>query len=269
MTQGINVLLGGAGLVGSALDRKLQRRGEATMVYDLKNGFDLREYEPDSAGDAYYWFLAWDVGGAKYLMDESQQLSILKHNLGLCEKIFGWLEKRKARFTFVSSQMAGYPNAYGLTKAVGEAWTRWIGRGLITRLWNCYDAEEPSKRSHVIPDLIVQAKTGTIRLLTSGEERRQFLHVDDVADALIHQRGTGQVLADVTSGSWISIRGVAGLVAAQLGAKVMAGERGGHESLVEPVHLLEGWKPSIDLTQGIRTVIARMTEKGYLRIGSD
>lgn len=265
VSQPINVLLGGAGLVGSALHRRLRERGEETVVYDLKNGFDLREYELEDPGSpAYYWFLAWDVGGAKYLMDEARQLSILKHNLRLCERIFGWLEKRDAAFTFVSSQLSGYPNAYGATKAVGEAWTRLVGRGLVARLWNCYDAQEPSQRSHVIPDLIAQAQTGTIRLLTSGEERRQFTHVDDAARALILQRDSGQSVADITSGNWVSIRQVAEIIAQQFQSTVRTCAEQGYESLVDPSHPIQGWAPLIDLEAGISLVVARMREKGWM-----
>ena len=261
----LNVLLGGAGLIGTALDRALRDRGEETKVYDLKTGVDLREREPEDFGaDTYYWFLAWDVGGAKYIMDDSQQLAILQHNLDLCHKVFGWLEKRNARYTFVSSQMVGYPNAYGVTKAVGETWARLVGRGLITRLWNCYDAEEPTHRSHVIPDLLVQAKSGTIRLLTSGDERRQFLHADDVAKALILQRESGQPLADVTSGEWVSVRQVAEMIAGEFAAQVVPGAASGYESMVEPSVLLDDWQPTIELTVGLRMVIERMVERGWL-----
>lgn len=265
MNTQLNILLGGAGLVGTALDRALRGRGESTKTYDLKTGVDLREYEPEDFGaDTYYWFLAWDVGGAKYIMDSAQQLSILRHNLSLCDKVFGWLEKRNARYTFVSSQMVGYPNAYGVTKAVGETWTKLVGRGLITRLWNCYDAEKPAQRSHVIPDLLAQAKSGTIRLLTSGEERRQFLHADDVADALIFQRDINQPLADVTSGDWVSIRDVAEIIGRQLRARVVAGKESGYESLVEPSHRLQGWQPTIDLATGLARVIERMKSSGWM-----
>lgn len=265
MTKRLNVLLGGAGLVGSALDRKLVATGETTKVYDLKTDVDLRQYEPeDVSGDVYYWFLAWDVGGAKYIMDDTQQLSILRNNLSLCNKIFGWLEKRNAKFTFVSSQLVGYPNAYGVSKAVGEIWAKIVGQGLITRLWNCYDAEAPSQQSHVIPDLMVQGKTGTIRLLTSGAEQRQFLHADDVADALIFQREIGQSWADVTSGSWISVFEVAEVIGRQLGAKITRGQQRGYDYLVNPSHLLDGWTPSIDLPTGISMVARRMKENGWM-----
>jgi nucleoside-diphosphate-sugar epimerase len=160
--------------------------------------------------------------------------------------------------------MAGFPNAYGITKSVGELWAESIGSGLITRLWNCYDAEAPSVRSHVVPDLVRQAKTGTIKLLTLGEERRQFLHVDDVAEALIQQRDLGQPLADVTSGTWVPIREIAELIGKRLNANVAVGSSPGDESLVEPTHLLEGWSPRIDLATGIAMVIERMTENHWL-----
>lgn len=265
MSTQLNILLGGAGLIGTALDRALTDRGEQTKVYDLKAGVDLRDYEPEDFGpDAYYWFLAWDVGGAKYIMDSTRQLSILQHNLSLCHKVFAWLEKRNARYTFVSSQMVGYHNAYGVTKAVGEMWTRLVGHGLITRLWNCYDAEEPSQRSHVIPDLVAQAKRGTIRLLTTGEEQRQFLHADDVAHALIFQRDINQPLADVTSGDWVSIRDVAEIIGRQLSAQMIPGQERGYESLVEPSHQLQGWLPTIDLATGLARVIERMKSNGWM-----
>lgn len=265
MNKRTNILLGGQGLVGSALDRKLVEIGERTVVYDLKSGFDLRWKEPeDFPGDSYYWFLAWDVGGAKYIMDESEQVSILRSNLALCEKVFGWLQRRKAPFTFVSTQMAGYPNAYGVTKSVGEVWTNAIGNGLILRLWNCYGAEEPSKRSHVIPDLIRQGRQGVIRLLTSGSERRQFLHVDDCAEALIRQRELRQPTAEVTSGEWISIREISERIGEIMGAEVVPGETPGYESLVDPRTPLEGWRPGIDLGTGIRMVIRTMRENGWV-----
>ena len=82
---------------------------------------------------------------------------------------------------------------------------RLAGRGLIARLWNVYDAEEPSIRSHVIPDLVQQGRGSEIRLQTDGTERRQFLHAEDCAEGLILQRDSGQPLADLTTGSWIPV----------------------------------------------------------------
>ncbi|MEM9296435.1 MAG: NAD(P)-dependent oxidoreductase [Planctomycetota bacterium] len=261
----VNVILGGAGLLGSALQRKLQAQGEESVVYDLKDDYDLRFQNPPAPdGDAYYWFLAWDVGGAKYITGPESQMRILTGNLRLMERVFGWLHERKARFTFVSTQMIGYPNAYGITKLVGEYWSSLAGDPLVARLWNCYDAEEPSKRSHVMPDLIEQGAKGAIKLLTTGVERRQFLHADDVADALIHQRQTAQPLADITTGQWVPILDVANEIAKHFNADVVPGEAEGYESLVEPKHWLEGWKPALDLEQGVERVVQRMRQHGWI-----
>ena len=262
--SGLNVLLGGEGLIGKALDRHLRTLGEETVVYDLKSGFDLRSSEPDNVpDDTYYWFLAWDVGGAKYIMEPSAQVPILVHNLELCKAVFGWLERRKDRFTFTSTQMVGYPNAYGLTKSIGEYWTNMIATGLVARLWNVYDAEEPSLKSHVVADLVQQGATRNIRLQTDGRERRQFLHADDCARALVIQRDLGQALADITSGEWLSICDLASTIADLMRADLEVGSASGYETLIEPVHHLPGWAPAIDLRTGIARVIEKMRSKGW------
>jgi nucleoside-diphosphate-sugar epimerase len=264
MSERINVILGGEGLIGKALDRKLSALGERTIVYDIKSGFDLRARVPEEfPRSAYYWFLAWDVGGAKYIMDPKAQTDILRSNLRLCDKVFDWLATRKAEFTFTSTQMVNYPNAYGISKGVGEYWARLLEHGLIARLWNVYDAEEPSVRSHVIPDLVQQGSDGTIRLQTRGTERRRFLHADDCADGLIRHRETGQRLADLTAGEWTSIKTVAGIIGELMRARVVPGPSEGYETLIEPVNLLPGWSPRISLRAGLEAVIGKMREKGW------
>jgi nucleoside-diphosphate-sugar epimerase len=262
----VNVVLGGAGLIGRALCRRLATAGEEVVSYDLVHGCDLRHVEPPApAGPAFYWFLAWDVGGAKYLLDPSVQRLTLEHNVALCQRIFGWLERRGARFLVTGSQMAGYPNAYGVTKALAHYWTKCLG-GQLSVLWNVYDAAPVSARSHLVPDVVAQAvETGKIRLLTDGTERRQFLHADDCADALVRQRDLGVPEADVTSGEWIRVQDVARLVAEQTGATLHLGDRPGYESLVEPTRPLAGWRPQISLAEGLARTIAGMAERGWTR----
>jgi nucleoside-diphosphate-sugar epimerase len=259
-----NVILGGAGLIGSALDRLLRSKGEQTIVYDLKLGFDLRLQDPPQHPvDTYYWFLAWDVGGAKYIMDDRYQVEILQSNLKLCERVFAWLRERQGKFTFVSTQMVGYPNAYGVSKSVGEYWAKVLG-GSVCRLWNVYGAEKPSLRSHVVPDLIEQGNKGFVRLGTSGEERRQFLLDDDCAEALLVQRESGQRLADITSGEWVSIRDLGAAIARIMNAKLTCGSAPGYESLVDATAPLLGWGPRVGLETGLERVVKRMRDSGWL-----
>jgi len=260
----VNVLLGAGGVVGRALRRRLEAGGERVVAYDLADGHDLRFFEPPPIdGEAFYWFLAWDVGGAKYLLDAAVQRQSIEHNVALCHRVFGWLARRRARFLFTGSQMAGYPNAYGATKALAQYWTRCLG-GQLAILWNVYGAAPISARSYFVPDVIAQAVGGgEIRLLTDGTERRRFVHADDCAEALVRQRDLGQPEAHIASGEWSRVADVARVVADLTGAVLRLGERPGYESIVEPTRPLAGWAPRLTLPEGIERTIATMRERGW------
>lgn len=252
------LVLGGDGLLGAALCRTLRQQGIGVHSADLKSGTDLRQVIPPLTDVTYVWFLAWDVGGAKYIMNQRHQLEILENNVALCNRVFRWLAKSGIPFTFVSSQMVGYPNSYGLTKLLGEHWTRTIGTGLIARLWNIYGPEPPSLKSHVIPDLIDMGLAGNIILKTNGTERRQFLHVDDCVHGLLRQRDVGQHSADITSGEWVTIKYVAQIVADETNASLECGTDEGYEHITTPTRLLDGWAHTISLREGIRGMIPEL-----------
>lgn len=58
--------------------------------------------------------------------------------------------------------------------------------GQAVRLWNLYGPESVTQRSHVISDWAAQCvRAQSIASTTDGLERRQFLHVDDAAAALV------------------------------------------------------------------------------------
>jgi nucleoside-diphosphate-sugar epimerase len=265
MQSPLNIILGGAGLIGRALKAELERAGESTVVLDLKHGFDLRERDPDEyPPGTYYWFLAWDVGGAKYIMNPARQIGILRNNLRLCERVFSCLACRDAPFTFVSTQMAGYPNAYGASKNVGEVWARSLSHGRIARLWNVYGAEPVGERTHLVSDLIWQGARGLIRLQTSGRERRQFIHACDAARALIVHRDNGLTQVDITSGVWVPVLEIARRVAGAMGARLDTAPEDGYESLIEPSNPLPGWHPEISLQDGIARIIEQMRAERWL-----
>lgn len=246
------IILGGLGFVGTHLARTLRWGGADVLVYDLKNGYDLRVAPPPvPTRRCYVWFLAWDVGGAKFLLDETYQLEILRSNLALCETIFPWIAENSLNATFIGTQMAGYRNAYGLTKLIGEYWAALTPGCIISRLWNVFGIEDPSDRSHVVSDLTRSGEKGCVRCLTSGRERRQFLYVKDCVAALLHQRGIQQPIADITSCVWTPVREVAEIIAREIGVPVTFGEEPGYENIVEPWNLLAGWRPSYSLVDGI------------------
>ena len=198
-----NLVLGSEGFVGQYLCDYLKRKGEGVVRFDIKrsNMEDVRFASlPLKSVDKVY-FLAWDVGGAKYLYRGDNQLHQLKWNMAILQNVMPQLEDSKVPFVFTSSQLAEDNTVYGVTKKLGEFWTRQIG-GCFIRLCNMYGAnEEASERSHVVSDFVNQARDGKIQMLSDGAERRQFIHLEDACDAL-HR----------ISNSWISIKDVADIV---------------------------------------------------------
>lgn len=257
------LVLGGGGLIGSELARALGARGADVVSLDLKSGCDLRRADdaPFERADRV-WFLAWDTGGAKYIEAADQQHEQFKHNCELSARVFDVLARTRKPFLFVTSQLAGQPTAYGLTKLMAERWAVQLG-GKLARLWNTYGWEEPDARSHVMTDLVLSGLTKRrVRTMTDGRERRRFIYKSDCVAALLRLFDGGEREADVAGERWYSIREVAEEVARQLGAEVEAGERAGGELIVDPVKILPGWEPRVTLPEGVAKVIEEA--RGYL-----
>lgn len=258
-----DLLLGGEGLIGSALGEELRRRGHETVSLDLRSGCDLRfaEAEPFRRCDRV-WFLAWDTGGAKYIESRDSQHETYRHNSELSAHVFGLLAHPRKPFVFATSQLAGQPNAYGITKLLGEHWAAHLG-GQIARFWNVYGWEEPGQKSHVMTDLVLSGLAqGEVRCLTTGAERRRLLYKTDAAQALVELAESGQPAADIGGEAWVKVADVAREVGRQLGVPVAFGERVGSEAILDPRHLLPSWRPRVSLEDGIARVIAEA--RGYL-----
>src|SRR5213075_2649861 len=114
---------------------QLRARGHEVVSLDLKTGCDLRR-----VGDAPFsecdrvWFLAWDTGGAKYIGATDKQHQMYMHNCELSARVFDALAQTRRPFLFITSQLAGQKNAYGMTKLMAEHWTLQLG-GKAARLW--------------------------------------------------------------------------------------------------------------------------------------
>ncbi|MCB9990759.1 MAG: GDP-L-fucose synthase [Rhodospirillales bacterium] len=129
-----------------------------------------------------------------------------------------------------------------------------------------YDAH----RSHVIPALImkmVQAKAeqaGAITLWGTGKPLREFLYVDDLADALVfllqHYNGAQQI--NVGSGTELSIAALAKEIAAVVGydGEILfdtAQPDGTPRKLMDSTRLYQmGWTPHTPLREGLEKAYA-------------
>jgi len=255
-----NLVIGSDGFVGRPLCEFLERAGEGVVRFDVRRtpSEDGRTATLPLQDVDFVYFLAWDVGGAKYLYQEHAQFRQLDWNLSLMLNVMPQLQSTAVPFLFVSSQLAEETDTvYGVTKRLGEVWTRLLS-GIRVRLWNVYGpAEEPSERSHVVSDFVHQAlDTGVIRMLTDGSERRQFIHVHDVCRGLHHAaQHPGGGVYDVTSFEWVTVRYVADLVASVTGAAVIPADAAGSTPITPIQGKLPGWFPTISLAEGIRGMI--------------
>lgn len=258
-----NLVLGSEGFVGKSLKKYLINKGEEVVEFDIKRTpeEDGRIATLDLEGIDRVYFLAWNVGGAKFLYKEDLQLEQLYWNLQLMANIMPQLERAKKPFLFISSQLAEeYDTVYGSTKRLGEIWTRLLN-GVFIRQWNVYGPiEEESIRSHVVSDFIQQAiNTGEIRMMTTGEEKRQFIHIDDVCDAwhLAMEKHVSGV-HDVTSFEWVKVIDLANIIGKLTGAKVIPGEKVGSTPITPIKGRLPGWFPKVDLETGLKKMVDEM-----------
>jgi nucleoside-diphosphate-sugar epimerase len=257
-----NLVIGSEGFVGAPLCAYLEKKGEEAIRFDIKRGEqeDGRNAVLPLDNIDRVYFLAWEVGGAKYLYKEDTQLHQLRWNISLMNNIMPQLEKHKTPFIFVSSQLAEEVDTiYGATKRVGELWTERLG-GACVRLWNIYGTPEiANEKSHVAGDFVYQAlTTGEIRMMTTGEEKRQFIHINDVCDGLhlVLENNLNDSIYDLTSFEWSSVRDIADLIAKNTGAKVIAGTaKGSARRVTATMGRPHGWAAKISLEAGIEMMV--------------
>lgn len=259
------LVLGSNGVIGSTFTRVAREKGHRVTEWDitLSSDHDLRV-------QSCLWFIlkevdfvaffAFDVGGSKYPTESAEYIS---NNMRLLENTFTSLHKSGVPFIHTTSQMSNMDhNPYGPLKRIAEFYTEYIG-GINIKVWNVYGEERVSDKSHAIADFIYQAKkNGTIQMLTTGEETRQFLHTADFAEAACHvmenfesvKREYGSMI-DISSYEWASIKSIADIIANVYRARVVPGtvESTFQTKLNEPRSdfLRSGWKPKISLKEGI------------------
>ncbi len=290
-------IAGHRGLVGSAMQRLLEREGFTNLIGRTSAELDLRDR------DAVYRFFdrerpdvvvlaAAKVGGivanstypADFISDNLLvQVNVLDaaHRFGTRRLVFlgsSCIYPRLAPNPIREDALLTGPleptnDAYAIAKIAGviqvQALRRQYGASFIsampTNLYGPNDSYDPES-SHVVPGLIQKmhaAKVGgesSVTLWGSGSPRRELLHVDDAARALLHllERYDGAAPVNVGAGQDIAIRDLATLVADVVG---FVGELRWDTSRPDgtPQKLLDistiealGWKADIDLADGLR-----------------
>lgn len=260
------LVLGSEGTIGTALCTLLEKYYYYNVThYDISitPEHDLRISAPDMSNYDFIFFLAYDIGGSKYLLE--QQTDFIDNNIKIMLNVFEQLRSSKKPFIFASSQMQNMDNPYGTLKKLGEHYTALLG-GISLRFWNVYGPEEIGIKSHVITDFIHQYKeTGHIKLMTNGSEQRQFLHADDCANGLICIMGlqlsnslpTNCKVVDLTNFEWTSIKELAIMITGSESNITLGTEGDKVQTLKnEPNQfILKYWRPEISLRDGIQCLM--------------
>lgn len=287
---------GHGGLVGSAIWRELERQGFKNLIGWRSSELDLRDQEATraavlSARPDVVILAAAKVGGI--LANATEPADFLNDNLRIQTNVFEAAHQADVdRLLFLGSSCI-YPKfapqpisesslltgelestneAYAIAKIAGimgvKAFRQQYGRRWISAMpTNLYGPGDnfDLNRSHVLPAMIrkfheARQSGSAVTLWGSGTPRREFLHVDDLASAvvfLLRSYDSDQTI-NVGTGADVTIRELAELVSSATGFE---GEIFWDRSKPDgtPRKLLDvsrlrgmGWQPAIGLSDGIR-----------------
>ena len=270
-------VLGSSGQIGSHLVTYLRTKGYEVDGYDVvpeastNNLIDLRYGNINLHRYDFVYFLAFDVGGSRYLKTYQHTAAFMNNNMKLMANMFEQLQDTGVPFIFTSSQMASMSySPYGLLKHLGELNAAALG-GLVVKFWNVYGIEHDLDKAHVITDFILKAKKSkNIDMMTDGNEVRQFLYVEDCCECMdILANKYTEIERDrelhIPHFEWTSILQIANLVAANVpGSNISIGtatDTVQKDARNEPDPYIKNfWSPTTSLEKGIRLVVESMNE---------
>jgi nucleoside-diphosphate-sugar epimerase len=152
------------------------------------------------------------------------------------------------------------------TEAVSRATAAGTIRGMPVRLFTVYGPGERSGR--LLPSILAAARAGSDLPLTSGEQRRDFTYVEDVAEGLLRLglvAGPAPGPVNLATGKLESVRrfveraaAVAGLAAERLRFGELPGrpDEMAHGAVsIARLGELCGWAPATTIEEGVRRTI--------------
>jgi GDP-L-fucose synthase len=289
---------GHAGMVGSAIVRRLRSLGAERLITRTRSELDLRrqvEVERffEQQRPQYVFAAAAKVGGIE--ANRSEPAQFLADNLQIQTNLIDAAYRSGASKLLFLGSSCIYPRDapqpmkeqylltgpleptnewYAIAKIAGlkmcQAYRREFGFDAISAMpTNLYGPGDNFHltHSHVLPALIrkcFEAKLSdadSVSIWGTGRPRREFLHVDDLADASVYlmQQYSDEAPINIGWGSDITIAELARLIADGVGFE---GELrfdptrpdGAPRKLLDVARMNAlGWQPRIPLTEGVAT----------------
>jgi GDP-L-fucose synthase len=296
-------IAGHRGMVGSGLERKLRKEGYNNIVARTSSQLDLRNQQAvndffEKEKPAYVILAAAKVGGIH--ANNTYRAEFIYDNLMIEANIIhaAYLNK-VTKLLFLGSsciypKMAPQPlkeeyllsgyleqtnQPYAIAKIAGiemcDSYRAQYGCNFIsampTNLYGTNDNYHP-ENSHVLPALIrriVLAKKNNepkVTIWGTGIPRREFLHVNDLADAcyFLLQNYNEQGLVNIGCGIDFSIKELAELIVAEVGYEGklefdITKPDGTPRKLMDTSKINKlGWLPLITLKAGIKKTISEV-----------
>lgn len=290
---------GHTGMVGSAIVRRLKADGHTNIIRKSHDELDLtRQSDVESffleEKPEYVFVAAAKVGGIK--ANSTYPVEFAAENAYIGLNIITAAHNSGVKKLLYLSSACCYPNSAempikesdlfcGAPEPTNEAYA--LAKNLCLRLCgyykkeygddfiavtpaNCYgegDSFDP-QNSHVIPALIMKyhnAKLNNIpqvELWGSGKPLREFIYVDDLADAclFVMNNYSGEEHINIGTGEEISISELARLVSKTVGyeGEIVCDTSkpdGKARNRIDSSKLSElGWKPKYSVADGIRKI---------------
>ena len=297
---------GHQGLVGSAITRKLKQKGYHNLLFKNSAELDLRrqrdvekffeKYQPD-----HVFMAAAKVGGihannsypADFIYDNIMiQTNIIEaaYRYGTKKLLFlgssciypKYCRQPMKEEYLLSGELEPTNEAYAIAKIAGvkmcQSYNKQFGTNFVSVMpTNLYGPNDnfDLETSHVLPALVrkfYEAKvkrSNEVVVWGTGEVRREFLHVDDLADAVVFLMNNynGADIINIGTGQDISIHDLALIIKEVVGyeGKIIYDKSkpvGTQRKLLDVSKLNSlGWKSEIGLREGIEKTLEWFVEK--------
>ncbi len=301
---------GHRGMVGSAIVRKLSHEGFVNLLLktsaqlDLRNQSEVRSFFEAERPD-YVFLAAAKVGGI--VANNRYRAEFLYDNLSIQNNVIDSAYRFGTKKLLFLGSSCIYPKEapqplreeylltgplettnepYALAKIAGlkmvESYRRQYGCNFISVMpTNLYGPNDnyDLENSHVLPALLrkfheaKEANRPSVEVWGSGKPRREFLHVDDLADAafFLMRYYDEEAWLNVGTGRDISIKELAELIREITGfeGEIVWNTERPDGTLVKRLDTSRmqtlGWLPKIGFREGIEATYRRVLKEGFTK----
>ena len=261
--------------------KELKEKGAQTYIVDMREEEKIKEIIKREKVEAVVHL------AALISVEESFQKPLLYNSInagGTLSLLKASTEADVEKFIYISTAAVyGNPqylpideehptrplSPYGVSKLAGEEYLkmyqRTIGiKGIILRLFNVYGPGQTGAYAGVITKFIERTSRGEPPIIYGdGEQTRDFIHVKDVANAIIKALETNTTgTFNIASGKPTRIIDLAHMVISLTGLKLQPifteprkGDIRHSYANIDKAREILKWEPKIDLKQGLKELI--------------